>query len=249
VFWETPPEVLARAMPLYQNLAALKMEWTLVKLALKYRPDQPREPTGNTDGGQWTDAGGGVRVAENDRDEGKIATDAGLPNPKPVQSGSRVVLPNGQVVANTYSQSGYLISPVSDLNPVATAGRDAGAIYQQMLMSPDTDIQQAALPQFIGSISASVGQGGTFDYQRRGSRLTGFTQLPEFRDVSNFNVGLYMQQTGQFSEEGALSLAGTFARYFSSNYMPDKPYGLDPRTARLIREGYRAGGVFGRAGK
>jgi len=79
----------------------------------------------------------------------------------------------------------------------------------------------------------------------------GFAQLPEFRDVSNFNVGLYMQQTGQFSEEGTLSLAGTFARYFSSNYTPEKPYGLDPRTASLIREGYRAGagGVFGSTGK
>ncbi|HWA69410.1 MAG TPA: hypothetical protein VG821_06215, partial [Rhizomicrobium sp.] len=73
--------------------------------------------------------------------------------------------------------------------------------------------------------------------------------FPQFRDVSNFNVGLYMQQTGQFSEEDTLSLAGTFARYFSSNYMPNQPHGLDPRTASLIKAGYNTGasGVLGKA--
>lgn len=90
-----------------------------------------------------------------------------------------------------------------------------------------------------------------FDYQRSGNYVTGLNQLPQFRDVSNFNVGVYMQQTGQFLEEDTLSIAGTFAKYFSSNYMPDKPYGLDPRTAALIGVGYRtaASGAFGNAAK
>ena len=250
LLWEMSPDLRARCLPLYADMASLRMNRALVMLALKYRPDQPHVPAGNTDGGQWTDAGG-LGVAANDRGPGGIATDAGLPNPKPVHSSSRVILPNGHAVVNVYSQSGYLISPTSDLSTVAAAGREACVIYQRMLTSSDPDVQQAALPQFVGSISASVGQGGTFDYQRSGNRIMGFAQLPEFRDVSNFNVGLYMQQTGQFSEEGTLSLAGTFARYFSSNYTPEKPYGLDPRTASLIREGYRAGagGVFGSTGK
>ena len=56
-----------RALPLYADVAALRMEWALVKLARKYRPDQPRVPAGNSDGGQWVDAGGGnSRVAAND---------------------------------------------------------------------------------------------------------------------------------------------------------------------------------------
>ena len=29
----------------------------------KYRPDQPRVPAGNSDGGQWTDGGGGGRYS------------------------------------------------------------------------------------------------------------------------------------------------------------------------------------------
>lgn len=111
-------------------------------------------------------------------------------------------------------------------------------------------MQQAALPQFVASIGGAISQGGAFDYQRtRADYLSRFMQLPQFRDVSNFNVGLYMQQTGQFSQDDTLSLTGTFARYFSSNYMPDRPYGLDPRTADLIRAGYRtaASGAFGKS--
>ncbi len=229
VFFETPRAVLE----LRADLAVLQMQWALIKLAWKYRPDQPRIPAGNHDGGQWTDAAW-VRVAENDG-PGGIATDAQVTGAKPERDGTHVILPNGKTVANQYSKTGYLVSPVADLSPVAEAGRQAGAIYQQMLTSPDPDIQQAALPQFVTSIGAAISQGGTFDYQRSGNYFTGFVQLPQFRDVSNFNVGVYMQQTGQFSEQDTLSLAGTFAQHFSSNYMPDKPYGLDPRTASFIR--------------
>ena len=80
VFWETTPDMLGCAMPLYAGLAALRMEWALMKLARKagFDPTQPRVPAGNADGGQWTDAGGGgrVKVAANDRGEGGIAADA-----------------------------------------------------------------------------------------------------------------------------------------------------------------------------
>lgn len=58
VFWETPPEVQAQAMPLYAELAALRMEWAPVKLARKYRPDQPRVPAGNgRASGRWSGDG------------------------------------------------------------------------------------------------------------------------------------------------------------------------------------------------
>jgi hypothetical protein len=251
VFWDTPPEVLAKAAPLYADLAALRMQRALMMVARKYQPDQPRMPAGNPEGGQWTDAGGGlVDVAANDRGEGHVAAGEQISGKlKPGEM--HVTLPDGKLVPNPYSKTGYLIAPEADLSPVAEAGRQAGAVYQQMLTSTDTDIQQAALPQFMSSIGAAVGQAGAFDYQRNGNRLTGLTQLPEFRDVSNFNVGLYMQQTEQFSEKETLSLAGTFARYFSSNYMSDQPYGLDPRTASFIRTGYRIGasGLFGRPTK
>jgi hypothetical protein len=70
VFWDTSPEVLAKAAPLYAGIAAIRMQWALLKLARKYRPDQPRVLAGNPNGGQWTDAGGGggVRVAANGAD-------------------------------------------------------------------------------------------------------------------------------------------------------------------------------------
>ncbi len=75
VFWETPPETLRAAAPLYADLAALRMQWALIKLARKYRADQPRVPAGNRDGGQWTDAAW-VEVAENESDNGGIASEA-----------------------------------------------------------------------------------------------------------------------------------------------------------------------------
>jgi hypothetical protein len=65
-------------------------------------------------------------------------------------------------------------------------------------------------------------------------------QLPQFRDVSNFNVGLYMQQAN-FPLPAILKIAGNYAKENSSNYMPNEPYGLDPRTRKWIERGYEAG--------
>jgi hypothetical protein len=100
----------------------------------------------------------------------------------------------------------------------------------------------------IASLAVNVGMGGTFDYQREGNPVTGFTPLPQYRDVSNFNVGLYTQQAGLSLEE-TLRVAGAYASVFSGNAKPDQPYGLDPRTREFIEIGFRAGhsGVFGRA--
>jgi hypothetical protein len=72
VFWPTPPQILESAVPLYAELAAERMRLALVKLVLKYSPDQPRVPAGNSDGGQWTGAGGnrlagGMEDDENNR--------------------------------------------------------------------------------------------------------------------------------------------------------------------------------------
>lgn len=232
---------------LYADLAALRMRLGLglVKLMLKYNPNQPRVPAGSPTGGQW--ATGEIQLVEN------APSDRGRAMDTPDNtSGSRqgdVVSPDGKLVANPFSATGSLISPVSDLRPVADAGKQAGELYLQMLNASDPDVQQAALPQLVGSIGGALGQSGRFDYQRSGNHLTGFIQLPQFRDVSNFNVGLYMQQTGQFSLDDTLSMAGTFSRLFSSNYTSDAPFGLDPRTQALIRSGYQAGasGVFGKA--
>lgn len=87
-----------------------------------------------------------------------------------------------------------------------------------------------------------IGHGGTFDYQRRAYAFgkDGFTQLPQFRDVSNFNVGLIFQQAG-IPLEVTLDQAGEYARKHSSNYAPDKPYGIEPRTREFIELGYRVG--------
>lgn len=63
-----------------------------------------------------------------------------------------------------------------------------------MLNDPVTS--ESALFYLGGALLGAVGQGGIYDYQRQGNRITGYTQRPQFRDVSNFNVGLVTQAAG-----------------------------------------------------
>jgi hypothetical protein len=91
-------------------------------------------------------------------------------------------------------------------------------------------------------MKAHIAQGGTFDYQRRRYEFgkDGFTQLRQFRDIANFNVGLFSQQA-DLPLWMTLRLVGLYARKNSSNSMPGEPYGLDPRTREYIELGYRIG--------
>jgi hypothetical protein len=75
--------------------------------------------------------------------------------------------------------------------------------------------------------------------------ITGYTQLPQFRPIANVNVGLLGQQAGLTLEE-TLDIAGTYARWRSSNADPNSPYGLDPKTLHYIKRGYEIGqsGMF-----
>jgi hypothetical protein len=130
------------------------------------------------------------------------------------------------------------MAPVADLSPVAAAGREVGETYKGLLNAPETAAR--ALPYLAASMLINVGHGGRFDYQWRGNQITGFTQLPKYRDVSNVNVGLFCQQAG-LSLDQTLTTAGRFAQIFSRNAKPDRPYRLDPRTAEFIKVGYDEG--------
>lgn len=169
-------------------------------------------------------------------------------NPKPIiKPGVAVRLPDGRNVPDSTSLTGNLMSPAPSLADVAEAGRLVGSTYRHLLSTPQA--QEGALGYLGGAIFLNVGQGGKFDYQRSGNFITGFQQLRQFRNVANFNVGLFMQQTRLFSLEQTLASAGMYARRVSSNARPSQPHGLDPRTERWIRAGYEAGmsGVYGKA--
>lgn len=118
-----------------------------------------------------------------------------------------------------------------------------------------------AVPGFELDAFDNVGTGGKFDDQRRhqgnqfldliGDKLgiPGlYEQRRQFLPIANINVGLYSQQSG-LSLEQTLTRAGLFARFASGNAKSDQPYGLAPRTAHFIEEGYRLGqsGMFGQA--
>ena len=151
--------------------------------------------------------------------------------------GQEVRLPNGSFVPDRYSPNGRLMSPFSDLNDVADAGRHL-QFFSHLFDEGYDKAKEYAKNYMLGYI----GHGGTFDYQRRAYAFgkDGFTQLPQFRDVSNFNVGLIFQQAG-IPLEVTLDQAGEYARKHSSNYAPDKPYGIEPRTREFIELGYRVG--------
>ena len=165
---------------------------------------------------------------------------------EPSSPGVPVVLPDGSRVPAAESATGFLMSPVADLSSVAAAGRNAGNTYLAMLNNPEA--AESANSYLYASLYRHLSQGGTFDYQRQGNPITGFTQLRQFRDVSNFNIGLFSQQAGLTLDE-TLRSAGLYARVFSGNARPDRPYGLDLRNVSFIKSGYQAGvsGVFGPA--
>jgi hypothetical protein len=156
-----------------------------------------------------------------------------------------VTLPNGQTVPDQFSPTGNLQSPVADLSEVVVTGHVIRDTYSSLLNDPEF---AGSASIYLGSaILSAVGQGGTYDYQRRRNPFNGkYIQLPQFRDVSNFNVGLLTQAAGLTLDE-TLSYAGDLAYWESSNYSPNQPYGLSPRTAAFITLGYTYGqsGAFG----
>jgi hypothetical protein len=159
--------------------------------------------------------------------------------------GVPVVLPNGQTVPDQFSPTGNLMSPVADLSEIVVTGHAIGNTYRTLLNNPESSI--GAYPYLMSALNAAVGQGGTYDYQRSRNPFNGkYFQLRQFRDVSNFNVGLIAQAAGLTIDE-TLSIAGGLAYFESSNYSPNNPYGLSLQTAAFIRLGFAYGqsGVFG----
>ncbi|MSP74977.1 MAG: hypothetical protein EXR12_02450 [Rhodospirillaceae bacterium] len=122
--------------------------------------------------------------------------------------GRAVRLPDGSRVPDPYSPTGDLMSPVEDLSRVARAGRAARSawIYEGIAIAALTpENLEKHYKQVYAFVRSALAQGGEFDYQRKAAlgEKSGFVQLRQFRNVSNFNVGLFMQQAA-FPLEGTL---------------------------------------------
>ena len=149
------------------------------------------------------------------------------------------------------------MAPKEDLSPVAAAGRKLGRENQPSKFLAD-------FVDFAWGLGVNLGHGGTFDYQREGSIITGFEQLRKFRDVANFNVGLFCQQAG-LSLEDTLRITGAFAALRARNANMDQGGILkllnsainnqenfvDPRNREMIETGWHIGesGIYGEAAK
>jgi hypothetical protein len=158
--------------------------------------------------------------------------------------GEVVHLPDGTTIPDENSPTGYVMAPDTDLAKVAAAGRRVGERFVSVLSNPN--FAPGAILTLGSGLGALVGQGGIYDYQRRGNRITGYLQLPHFRNISNVNVGLAGQQAGLSLDE-LLRISGLFAQAASSNSDPSDPYGLSAQTRRYIETGYEIGrsGAFG----
>jgi len=136
------------------------------------------------------------------------------------------------------------MGPFNDLKSVAEAARRAKAEH------PDWDLSlgplslgKKGLDELEAVLRANLGQGGTFDYQRRHFEFgkDKFTQLRQFRSVANVNVGLFCQQLG-LSLPKTLALAGYYAIKNSANRdLTNPPYFLDVDTQKYIEVGHSIG--------
>ena len=150
--------------------------------------------------------------------------------------GHIVVLPDGSRVEDPTSETGYLMSPVPDLTPVAVSGRQLRKTTEDVMQLPDSTA--GTLPIATWRLWKYLGHGGEFDYQRQANPSGGWFQYPQFRNVSNFNVDLLGHQAG-ISLETLLGIAGGFSTFIGK---PDftQPHWLKKRTEDFIRKGYAA---------
>jgi hypothetical protein len=158
--------------------------------------------------------------------------------------GEHLLLSNGKWVVDPNSPTGYVMTPSNDLKHVVAAARHAKAEHPDWKLSNDLALlNKKTRDELEAVLRANLGQGGTFDYQRRpyAPGKDGFTQLRQFRSIANINVGLFCQQLGLSLRE-TLGLAGLYAVKNSSNRnLLNLPYVLDADTEKYIRVGYEIG--------
>ena len=209
-------------------------------------------PAGNAagDGSAEPQSGGAASAANATPTSGARQsgsdTNPGTPSTPPA---FEVRLPDGSFVDDVhktpYNQTGHLLAPVADLSHIAQAGREAGGDYRELLKNPDGGLTAQQYMAIV--LGDHFRQGGIFDYQRARDEGVkgGFRQLPQFRHVANFNIGLYAQQAGLPLDE-TLGIAGLYAWWKSKNYASGAPYGIDPEDTEFITKGFQAGasGVF-----
>jgi RHS repeat-associated protein len=201
------------------------------------------DPDGHIDCTGKSAQGVGCQYIANYNEEHGISSSAR----KSDAPGVPVKPPDGSTVPDRYSASGVLMSPTADLSNVAVAGKQINAGVREAMRNDTSGFGLAGLAYLAVELKQTLRQNGDYDYQRASFVKGDLQQLPQFRDVSNFNVGLLGQQAGLSLNE-LLTIAGTYARFNSSNYSPDRPYGLDPRTKDLTVLGYQTGasGAYGK---
>ena len=212
VFSQAPRAVAGDLARLRADLAALRMRWALVKLAMKHNfdPGQPRVPAGSSDGGRWTEW---VRVAANDRGAGGIATDATTRRLLPKKLRRVDSIPPGAETFVAPDGTKFLAPAMADFEKVYASG-------QTLLNQNQKD--------WISYINDKVGQFGEFDFQRSDGLF-----YSQYTNASNYAAGLFMSGAG-FSYRDTIAIAGGYAISHSSG-------GVTANRIRWWTYGYLAG--------
>jgi hypothetical protein len=130
--------------------------------------------------------------------------------------GRPLLTATGATIPDKYSSTGLLMSPTGDISSVVRAGQTFG-------LSVETSLARAnvigAAAGFVAGLGASLGTYGFFDYQRKGFPGSTPMYYSQYRDLSNFSIGVFGQQAGM-SETAIARIAGLFAGLFSSNAHP-----------------------------
>lgn len=218
VFFETPCGIAQAAAPLYADLAAMKMRLALMRLMLKYSPDQPRVPAGSPDGGQWTDGGGDfIGVAANGHGEGRVAIDAVSTRP--------ILPPHIPASAN-------IDRNIAEAEKRAPAISDLGQ-YPSMYLP-------AAL-----WFRDQVNNGGPWDYKLQGSQFEDFGNfnygatgkaLGFSEDILLRMAGTKQVEDGHSRPDWGISVSVLDALLGVGGVAP---YGDDPRDQEWIKRGFR----------
>lgn len=109
-----------------------------------------------------------------------------------MRRGVPVQLPSGEKTPDPDSPTGHVMSPVGDLAEVAATGRKIAAAYRSLPSLTPVSSAGAEAYRYL-ELGRHLGQGGTFEYQREGNSLSGFTRTER-----------YIRKGYEIGESGAL---------------------------------------------
>ncbi|MEW5963380.1 MAG: phage portal protein [Pseudomonadota bacterium] len=154
------------------------------RVALKYSPDQPRVPAGNSDGGQWTSGGGGGLATGTD--DGRVISDAEEPGLAPWDEVAQM---RGPLRTVRIGNRLYQATEQQETRLLTAANRAETALERVRRLDPEwTPAPEATAipPSTEGAIASYTALAQQAEFRatviERGGVPLGFASADHFRD-------------------------------------------------------------------